>query len=72
MIRTTINIRGGTGEDMIDGGTGNDILNGGDGDDTLIGGPGKDHFDCGPPGDDDTISDYSEGEEDTKTDDCEV
>jgi hypothetical protein len=42
---------------------------GGDSDDLLTGGKGANKFVCG--GGEDTITDYNEGEGDTKTADCE-
>ena len=69
-------LNGGVGNDRLFGEgdvseeeAGEDMLIGGPGDDTLYGGQKGDFFNCGP--DNDTISDFNQGEGDKKTNDCE-
>ena len=54
---------GGEGADTLDGGSGEDWLLGGEGDDTLTGGAGADTFVFTPDHGDDTITDFSDGED---------
>jgi Ca2+-binding RTX toxin-like protein len=55
--------------DYLLGGESNDEISGGGGDDQIQGGFGGDTFDCGSG--QDKIHDYSEGEGDIKSKDCE-
>ena len=57
------------GTDFMQGGDGNDEVYGGDGNDEMEGGYGGDTFICGSGHD--KINDFSTGEGDTKSDDCE-
>ena len=61
---------GGSDDDSLDGGTGNDIVRGGSGDDTVLGGEGNDTIDGGADADtfafgeshgNDTITDFTDG-----------
>ncbi|MDE0391731.1 MAG: calcium-binding protein [Rhodospirillales bacterium] len=54
---------GGEGNDTLDGGAGEDLLVGGEGNDTLTGGAGADTFVFTPDHGDDTITDFSDGED---------
>ena len=54
---------GGEGADTLDGGAGEDWLVGGEGNDTLTGGAGADTFVFTPNHGDDTITDFSDGED---------
>ena len=54
---------GGEGDDRIDGGTGDDQLDGGIGNDTLTGGEGYDFFVKALGEGDDTITDYTDGQD---------
>lgn len=54
---------GGEGNDWLLGGTGDDVLYGGAGDDTLYGEAGDDTFVYEPGGGNDTIKDFTDGED---------
>ena len=54
---------GGKGDDTLEGGQGNDRLVGGEGDDTLTGGDGADTFVYLPGDGRDTITDFTNGED---------
>ena len=54
---------GGEGDDRIDGGEGADWIEGQAGDDTLLGGGGADTFVFSPGGGNDTIKDFTDGED---------
>ena len=54
---------GGEGDDTLIGGEGHDMLVGGEGDDRLIGGAGADTFVFLPDHGNDTIADFSDGED---------
>ena len=54
---------GGTGNDTIDGGAGNDIIDGGAGNDLLTGGAEADTFAFDAGHGDDTITDFTDGED---------
>ena len=54
---------GGNGDDRMFGGMGDDTLSGGAGEDTLSGGPGDDTFVFMPDGGDDTITDFTDGDD---------
>ena len=54
---------GGAGDDTLDGGAGNDTLDGGAGDDTLDGGAGNDTFVFGASHGNDTVEDFTDGED---------
>ena len=54
---------GGEGTDTLEGGAGEDWLVGGEGNDTLTGGAGADTFVFTPDHGDDTITDFSDGED---------
>lgn len=56
-------IEGGAGHDMLIGGEGSDTLIGGEGSDLLIGGAGADTFVFLPDHGNDTIADFSDGED---------
>ena len=60
-------LTGNDGDNTIDGGDGDDTISGGggpnDGDDLLFGGPGNDTFDINPDLGDDTIPDFTLGED---------
>jgi Ca2+-binding RTX toxin-like protein len=51
------------GDDVLNGGNGNDRLKGSYGDDLLTGGDGRDRFVFDLQGDDDTITDYTDGQD---------
>jgi len=51
------------GADLLDGGEGGDILNGGAGNDTMTGGEGADIFMFDEPSGNDTITDFTPGED---------
>ena len=57
------NIMGGTQADVIKGGAGSDVIDGGAGNDTLTGGAGKDYFAFSNHTGDDTITDFTVGED---------
>ena len=59
-------LSGGAGDDTLIGGAGNDSLYGGAGNDSLTGGAGKDIFVFGENEDNDTITDYTAGEDKIK------
>ena len=54
---------GGEGSDTLDGGSGDDLLLGGEGDDRLTGGAGADTFVFTEDHGDDTITDFTDGED---------
>jgi Ca2+-binding RTX toxin-like protein len=56
-------LRGDEGNDTLDGGAGNDRLRGDKGDDTLTGGDGRDRFIFNRQGGDDTVTDFTDGED---------
>lgn len=60
---TTINGTGGDGNDVIDGGSMEDTIEGGRGDDTLTGGGGADTFVIRDGHGNDTITDFSSGQD---------
>ena len=58
------NLNGGAGDDTLDGGAGDDTLDGGAGDDdTMSGGTGNDTFVFGADHGNDTIKDFTDGED---------
>ena len=56
-------LTGGEGDDTLTGGEGDDILTGGEGDDTLTGGEGDDAFVYAAGHGNDTITDFTDGED---------
>ena len=54
---------GGSGDDSVDGGAGNDIIDGGGGNDSLTGGADADTFVFGTSHGNDTITDFTDGED---------
>ena len=54
---------GGPGDDRLYGGQGSDRLAGAAGDDRLVGGPGTDVFVVGPGEGQDTVTDFTDGED---------
>ena len=63
---------GGAGNDVLDGGAGNDALYGGAGTDTLSGGAGRDTFVHYGGYGDETITDYTEGEDKIQLVSCSI
>ncbi len=57
-------LHGGTGDDRLIGGDGNDFLIGGEGNDTIAGGRGADHFMFKHGDGNDTITDFTDGQDD--------
>jgi Ca2+-binding RTX toxin-like protein len=56
-------LRGDEGNDTLEGGAGNDRLHGDKGDDVLTGDEGRDRFIFNREGGDDTVTDFSNGED---------
>ena len=56
-------LTGGEGNDGLWGSNGDDVLEGGAGDDTLNGGPDDDIFVIAPGGGNDTITDFTDGDD---------
>ena len=55
-------LQGRGGDDDLKGGSGDDVLEGGAGDDKLNGGPGDDTFVFAPEGGNNTITDFTDGD----------
>jgi Ca2+-binding RTX toxin-like protein len=68
-VGSTLELHGGSDDDILDGAGEDDELFGDDGDDTLEGEEGADSFSCGTGID--SITDFNAAEGDTKTVDCE-
>ena len=56
-------LKGGAGDDTLDGGAGDDTLDGGAGNDTMSGGAGHDTFEFAAGHGNDTITDFTDGED---------
>ena len=56
-------LRGDEGNDTLEGGAGDDRLRGDKGDDLLTGGDGRDRFIFNREGGDDTVTDFTDGED---------